>query len=44
MKARAAARLVLATESGYFTGRVLSEIYQDGQMHWPATWMAASPA
>ena len=27
MKARAAARLVLATESGYFTGRVLSEIY-----------------
>ena len=27
MKARAAARLVLATESGFFTGRVLSEIY-----------------
>ena len=27
MRARAAARLVLATESGYFTGRVLSEIY-----------------
>jgi predicted ATPase len=27
MRARAAARLLLATESGYFTGRVLSEIY-----------------
>ena len=27
MRARAEARLVLATESGYFTGRVLSEIY-----------------
>ena len=27
MRARAAARLVLATESGYFTGRALSEIY-----------------
>ena len=27
MRARAAARLVLATESGFFTGRALSEIY-----------------
>ena len=27
MRSRAAARLLLATESGYFTGRVLSEIY-----------------
>ncbi|MFZ2059653.1 MAG: hypothetical protein WAU82_01450, partial [Candidatus Binatus sp.] len=27
MRARATARLLLATESGYFTGRVLSEIY-----------------